>query len=169
MPSKFVAPTWVSAWAAIGTVAQRLSIFSGGADDNAAAALSEAIVTGEIPARAQGFVLAKDQLRAMILDGMLPLRDLEIQRLGLEAWLTGHEPKPISGRSRGRTATFDWDAAWAAMCLHVHENGLPAKQADLERVMLDWFVATYDGQQPSVTMVKAKMKVLFDTFRKAGN
>jgi hypothetical protein len=168
MPSKFVAPTWVSAWAAIGTVAQRLSIFSGGADDNAAAALSEAIVTGEIPARAQGFVLAKDQLRAMSSDGLLPLRDLEIQRLGLEAWLTGHEPKSISGRKRGPTASFDWDAAWVAMCLHIHVSGLPAKQADLERVMLDWFIATYDGQEPGISTVKAKVKMLFDAFRKAG-
>jgi hypothetical protein len=175
MPNKFEPASWVNAGAALNTVATRLSLFMGpgGADETAMSVLGRAIISGEIPACLSGEKAARkaDYWETVGADWGIfpPFNDIDLHRLGLAAWLTRHEPKIISDRSLGRTATFDWDAAWIAMCVHIHVHGLPAKQADLERAMLDWFAATYDGQEPGISTVKAKVKMLFDAFRKAGN
>jgi hypothetical protein len=172
VPDKYEAPGWVNAWAALRTVSDRLSLFvgPGGADDTAYSVLSNAIIRGDIAARdAPGGLLRKaEHWKAVDSDSGLPLRDIEVQRLGLDTWLESNDPVPIADAKRGVRASYDWDKAWAATCLYIHENGLPEVQADLERVMLRWFSETY-GQEPSESLIKQKVKVLFETFRKASN
>jgi hypothetical protein len=170
VPDKYEAPGWVNAWAALRTVADRLSLFvgPGGADHTAYSVLSGAIIRGDIAARESPGGLVRKAEHWKTFGSGLPLRDMEVQRLGLEAWLESNDPVPIADTRRGVRASYDWDKAWAATCLYIHENGLPQAQADLERVMLSWFSETY-GQEPSESLVKQKVKVLFDTFRKASN
>lgn len=161
MPTKFVPPTWVSAWAAVNTVAQRLSLHKDGVEDGAVGALTQAMLSGDIPARGNGFVLAKDQLKQMRDEsGGLPLRDLEIQRLGLEAWLTGNDAKPITANKRGPKASWDWDRCWASICSKIAKEGLPLKQASVEQMFLDWFQA-HQGGEPAISEVRKRAAMLY--------
>jgi hypothetical protein len=103
--------------------------------------------------------------------------DWERSRLGSSRLLTGHHElveclevdrgewlsyfgsatKPNSG---GRPRKWDWEEFWLEVCVRVHEDGLPATQADMVGRMQEWFVQKC-GDHPAESEIKRRLSKLW--------
>jgi hypothetical protein len=96
---------------------------------------------------------------------------------------TTHNPRPrgctvfVAQRQRpetargsgGRPRTHDWEGVLIHVAAHIHNNGLPKKQADLVLIMQEWFAGTDTGE-PALSELKKRARRIFAEFRaKAGN
>ncbi|WP_063996266.1 hypothetical protein [Bradyrhizobium sp.] len=155
---------WVNAWAALGTVANRLSLFigPGGANVTAMSVLQNAIVSGEIAARSggQNQVSAGETWRQLCTpqDELLPFRDIEIQRTTLDAWLTKQVRRNESNKV-GAKPTHNWNACEMFVRAEMAAR-VPAKQVEIERLMTQWF--DQQGRaQPSPRTIRKKAAPLY--------
>lgn len=57
----------------------------------------------------------------------------------------------------GRPPTRDWDALYGWAARRVHDQGLPASQAELVREALDWLGAQGDDALPDESTVRRKL------------
>lgn len=57
----------------------------------------------------------------------------------------------------GRPAAHDWDALYGWAARRVHDQGLPATQAELVREALDWLGAKGDDALPDESTVRRKL------------
>lgn len=69
-------------------------------------------------------------------------------------------PAPTVG---GRPPKKWWDDLWIEVCAHIHENGIPEKQAEIENMMLDW-AARY-GHELSVSSVRPRARKLLQRLK----
>jgi hypothetical protein len=71
------------------------------------------------------------------------------------------------GKSRGgRPPQHDWKLMLGEVLRLAHDDGLPDKQATLERKLLDWF-GRHWGKEPSASNVKKRVSVLYGLWRRA--
>jgi hypothetical protein len=164
------APEWVRAWIALDTVAHAFSIPSMGEDPNATRLLTEAIISGDIPARLLGHnkVVSKAKWKSAIDEnGWLPLRKMELSRTALHAWIKQHEPRIASGAKRGRKASWDWEECIMYVGKGIFDNGLPQKQATLEGWINEYFV-NMRGSSPANSEIRNRAQKLWKLY-KAGN
>ena len=67
---------------------------------------------------------------------------------------------PASGNWRskgGRPPTRDWESLYGWAARRVHDQGLPASQAELVREALDWLGAQGDDALPDESTVRRKL------------
>jgi hypothetical protein len=72
--------------------------------------------------------------------------------------------KPTEPHKGGRPRKDFWDDLWIEVCAHIHEKGVPAKQVEVENLMLDW--AAKNGHELSVSSVRPKARNLLNRLRK---
>jgi hypothetical protein len=63
----------------------------------------------------------------------------------------------------GRPATYDWEGVLTHVASFIHENGLPKTQAELVRVMQDWF--NEKGEIPVESEMKKRARRIFEEFK----
>ncbi|MBA5777029.1 hypothetical protein H2509_07780 [Stappia sp. F7233] len=78
-------------------------------------------------------------------------------------------PKPNEKNRGGRPQEYDWDSfTMEIVRLANGLDGLPDKQADLIRMMLQWFTDTY-GAEPAESSVKERVSKIYNYLEKAKN
>jgi hypothetical protein len=87
---------------------------------------------------------------------------IELNRAHFLKWLHERQPKIVTGAKRGPKASYNWDAAWAFICHCVHEDGLPTKQAEMEKRFADWFGER--DQHPAASEIKLRVAMLYREF-----
>jgi hypothetical protein len=60
----------------------------------------------------------------------------------------------------GRPQKFLWDDIWIETCRYVHDEGLPARQAELMRYLQQWCENQF-GEQPADSTLKPKLRKLY--------
>ena len=99
--------------------------------------------------------------------------EVQVDKEGLDQLLTlatgteveKREPPPQ--RPRGRPTKFDWDAFHRKIVLIANTpDGLPEKQADLEKMMLQWCENTW-GKQPGQSTVREKLSPIYRELKKS--
>lgn len=77
-----------------------------------------------------------------------------------------HEPEqPKFAKARsGRPEGFQWDDVWIETCRYIHENGVPATDAELMRHLQEWCENQF-GKQPGDSTLKPKLRKLFRVLR----
>lgn len=83
----------------------------------------------------------------------------------LRAWLTPSDG--MQGQKRGRKPALPWDRFWFEIVRIADLDGLPERQADLERQMLNWFEQETGGR-PSESTVREPIGKLY-RYREARN
>ncbi|MET3791807.1 hypothetical protein [Aquamicrobium terrae] len=66
-------------------------------------------------------------------------------------------------RNRPRTGApvkYDWDGFWVEVCRRIYEDGVPATQGELVRLMQDWFGKS-GRHMPDVSTLKKKVSPLW--------
>ena len=63
----------------------------------------------------------------------------------------------------GRPAEHDWEGVLVHMVWHIHENGVPKTQAELVRIMHDWFDGKH-GKIPADSDLKKRARRIFQAF-----
>jgi hypothetical protein len=93
--------------------------------------------------------------------------DLVVCRAEIERFAAAHlEPAEVQGTTaqqparRGAPPRYDWDGFWVEVCRRVHEEGVPATQGELIRLMLDWFTET-GRRLPDASTLKKKLSPLW--------
>ncbi len=61
---------------------------------------------------------------------------------------------------RGRKRKFDWDSFYIEVALIADLDGLPAKQADLEKQMAYWCLENW-GEEPGVSAIRGKLSKVY--------
>ena len=62
---------------------------------------------------------------------------------------------------RGRKPAYDWDSFWRKVDQVTQPpDGLPEKQADLEKIMLAWCSENWD-KEPAVSTVRQRLSRLY--------
>lgn len=93
--------------------------------------------------------------------------DVVFDPQGVGAMLASAPPKdhqqsantaPAANRG-GRPRHDFWDDLWIEVCAHIHEQGIPEKQADIENMMLDW--AAKHDHPLSLSSVRPRARGLF--------
>jgi hypothetical protein len=84
----------------------------------------------------------------------------------LKKFFPSKDNKKSSG---GRPPEYDWASfnAEIAKIAH-HPDGLPDKQADLEKKMSQWCINTWD-KQPSESLIRDKISKIYQSIKKAKN
>ncbi len=135
-------------------------------------ALEEALTEGDVGSRKQ----ISDQANPIELhpaywtdeDRVMADRNnrtvtFEVHRGDLLRWLS--PSADTATPRRGRPFKWDWDAFWVEVALVADTlDGLPKKQADLERHMADWFERIHGGA-PSESQIREKAKRLYSAKR----
>lgn len=74
----------------------------------------------------------------------------------------------VHGIGRRRTAgpgapgRYDWDGFYVAMMKRIHDQGFPAKQAELIGEMQDWFIAnSAAGAAPDESTIRQRVRVVW--------
>ncbi len=62
---------------------------------------------------------------------------------------------------------YDWDTFFGALARRIHDNGVPATQAELVREMLDWFQARHEEHPPDESTVRRKVAVVWREINRA--
>lgn len=70
-------------------------------------------------------------------------------------------------RARGAPFKYKWDEIWAEIVVQTELDALPDTQADCIRWILDWCEKKY-GEAPGETMLKQKLKHVYNHPRKVG-
>lgn len=71
--------------------------------------------------------------------------------------------EPSALNKGGRPKKDFWDDLWIEVCAHIHEQGIPEHQADIENAMLNW--AAENGHDLSVSSVRPKARKLLHRLR----
>ncbi len=93
----------------------------------------------------------------------------EVERFEAQHGIFSGSRKP-DGRQRGGPGVpprYDWDAFYAALTRRIHENGVPATQAELVREMLAWFESQDIDHAPDESTVKRKITVVWRELNRA--
>ena len=73
----------------------------------------------------------------------------------------------VSG-STGATSPYDWEGMLQALALRIHEEGLPASQAELVAAMQEWFIANSDGNEvPDERSIRRRITPIWRNLTKA--
>ena len=76
-------------------------------------------------------------------------------------------PSSTDANKGGRPRKDWWDDFWIDICRQIYENDLkPARQADLERAMLDW--VSDHGYEVGETTIKSAARKLFKAWKLGG-
>ncbi|MCH7540793.1 MAG: hypothetical protein IH999_10425 [Proteobacteria bacterium] len=62
---------------------------------------------------------------------------------------------------RGAPRKYDWDDFMAELARCIHDEGVPAKQAELERKMLQWCENTWDIQ-PGLSTIRSRINKVYE-------
>jgi hypothetical protein len=90
----------------------------------------------------------------------------EVERFEEDCGLLRKEvPTPAPSGSRGRQPAYEWDAFWSAVVRMVHDRGLPERQEDLVRDLIDWFESRGGGAVPDESTIRKKIKPLWQEMR----
>lgn len=66
----------------------------------------------------------------------------------------------------GSTARYDWDGMFIALLVRVHEQGLPATQAEWLGEVQDWFVANGEsGEVPDERTIRRRLTPIWKALR----
>ena len=86
-------------------------------------------------------------------------------RLGGRALGSFKPPTPSDPKIRrhpcgGRPQKFSWDDVWIEACRYIHDEGVPATQAELMRHLQQWCENQF-GQQPADSTLRPKLRKLY--------
>jgi len=110
-----------------------------------------------------GIKFNPDDIRAN-LPAPNPIYEAEVRAGGAPPAKQAEPAKPVEPHKGGRPRKDFWDDLWIEVCAHIHEEGIPAQQADIEKMMLDW--AAKHGHDVSVTSVRSRARRLLQRLRK---
>ncbi|MGQ0484332.1 MAG: hypothetical protein ACT4SY_03125 [Hyphomicrobiales bacterium] len=79
----------------------------------------------------------------------------------------GVAEKPSRRGGPGVPPRYDWDAFYGALARRIHEQGVPATQAELVREMLSWFEEQDIDHAPDESTVKRKITVVWRELHRA--
>jgi hypothetical protein len=66
----------------------------------------------------------------------------------------------------GSTARYDWDGMYIALMVRIHDQGLPATQAEWLGEVQDWFVAnSEDGEVPDERTIRRRLTPIWKSLR----
>lgn len=66
----------------------------------------------------------------------------------------------------GSTARYDWDGMYIALMVRIHEQGLPATQAECLGEMQEWFVANSEtGEVPDERTIRRRLTPIWKALR----
>lgn len=124
--------------------------------------LERAVCSGAVRARAGGHEIGKDEWAMGPHHGLIPPvpppYEIEIHRRDVERLCS---PKGKGGRSRNP----DWDDFFTEIIRYAHTNidGLPRKQSDLIRHMLEWTTKHWgeDAEGSSESNIEAKVSKIY--------
>ncbi len=69
----------------------------------------------------------------------------------------------------GSTARYDWDGMYIAQMVRIHEQGLPATQADWVGEVQDWFVEhSARGEVPDERTIRRRLTPIWKALRGSG-
>jgi hypothetical protein len=97
-----------------------------------------------------------------------PVHEAEVQAAAKPTEIaekTAETAKPTNANRGGRPRGDFWDDLWIEVCAHIHENGIPAQQVDIENLMLDW--AVKNGHELSVSSVRPRARNLLKRLQKS--
>jgi hypothetical protein len=89
----------------------------------------------------------------------------------LETLVERLSPEPNPPETRGRKATYDWERAAIAVFGRIYRGEVPEpkKQAEVEALLDEWFVANDASEQPGVTQIRKHAKPIWREIREVGN
>lgn len=108
--------------------------------------------------QAFGIKLNPDDVRANLPSPDPKIESINRPKSADPIKLAGPAPTPKTNNKGGRPRFHYWDNIWIEVCAYIHEQGIPAKQADIENAMLDW--AEANGHELSVSSVRPKARKL---------
>ena len=74
--------------------------------------------------------------------------------------ILGVSEKPLL--ATGRKRKWDWDGAMAYLVAQAnHPDGLPPLQADVERLVADYFERRNDGVAPTESLIREKVQLIY--------
>lgn len=66
----------------------------------------------------------------------------------------------------GSTARYDWDGMYIALMVRIHDQGVPATQAEWLGEVQDWFVATSEsGEVPDERTIRRRLTPIWKALR----
>lgn len=66
----------------------------------------------------------------------------------------------------GSTARYDWDGMYIALMVRIHDQGLPATQAEWLGEVQEWFVANSDGSEvPDERTIRRRLTPIWKALR----
>lgn len=66
----------------------------------------------------------------------------------------------------GSTARYDWDGMYIALMVRIHDQGLPATQAECLGEMQEWFVANSEtGEAPDERTIRRRLTPIWKALR----
>ncbi len=69
----------------------------------------------------------------------------------------------------GSSARYDWDGMYIALMVRIHDQGLPATQAEWLGEVQDWFVATSEtGEVPDERTIRRRLTPIWKALRGSG-
>jgi len=79
----------------------------------------------------------------------------------------GHLTKSFSTKPerRGRKAKYDWETFLTELIVRADLDGIPDKQADLEKDMAEWCLDKW-GEEPSTSMIRKRISKIYNHYRK---
>jgi hypothetical protein len=121
--------------------------------------------TAELHKISQAHWLDDFTARRTVVDGTFV--DRRDKTLGPKFHPTFVAPAELESRSTkrhagGRPVTYDWESVLIHVASFIHENGLPKTQAELVRVMQDWF--NERGDIPAESEIKKRARLVLQAF-----
>lgn len=97
---------------------------------------------------------------AVTLDDLLIMAE-EVQRFEADCDLLRRPASHI-----GSTARYDWDGMYISLMVRIHDQGLPATQAEWLGEVQDWFVATSEGGEvPDERTIRRRLTPIWKALR----
>ncbi|KDB04992.1 hypothetical protein U879_03990 [Defluviimonas sp. 20V17] len=96
------------------------------------------------------------------------LADLLLRRTDVERFEDDHDlvRRIPSATGAGVTSPYDWDGMTLAVIRRIHDQGLPATQAELVAEMQDWFAQTSEtGLMPDERTIRRRITPIWRTLR----
>ncbi len=117
------------------------------------------------------FANAKGMRPKFLFDTILPIEDhlpkSASSAFGDDTVQAGSAIKNQSERKRGRPQEYDWDSFIFEIIKRANSpDGLPETQAELVRIMLQWFLETAGGE-PAESSVKSRISKIYRYLNKA--
>ncbi len=68
----------------------------------------------------------------------------------------------------GSTARYDWDGMYIALMVRIHEQGVPATQAEWVGEVQEWFIANGDGSEvPDERTIRRRLTPIWKALRES--